>query len=514
MTDTLENPCKIVLVGFDGLRPCDITPEVMPNLSRFRDQNHTWENYLANFPTETYVNHPVIFSGERPNRHGLIANSFFCPELSGKAQLFCGWDTERVMAQDAARKEGLFAVPDLGEILAENGRTLRVLCSNSAGSTRLQNIHADRYAGHMNACIHALNQTIPESERTRLLKTNAPVMPLTFPDFAAQSAMVEIFFRDELRDGTKSLADITVLWIGEPDHSSHELGLKSELTERARTHADNLFGQVLTWWEKEGKKRNVQLVTMSDHGHAEIAAHVDYADILKNAGFNVATGEALLNGAEAEAFDMVLVGEYVAGLWVKDKRVENLTRIARTLTEAEGVGLMFSQPDHQYRDALAGRVPGTLSEALVFSEHPRGPDLRIVGRGDNTTGLIASGGHYGLGAGNHGGLTPAELHAHLALGGTAFTAQARRHKAPAGHDDLARTLLSVLGVPMTASPARELDEALTDSVDESYGVFTLRLSQGKLSMAIEHAHYAGRRYVLSGEREDGVFGALLKHRRG
>ena len=95
MTDKNISPCKFLLVGFDGLRPCDITPDVMPNLARFRDENHTWENYLASFPTETYVNHPVIFSGFRPNGHGLIANSFFCPDLKGKAQLFCGWDTGR-----------------------------------------------------------------------------------------------------------------------------------------------------------------------------------------------------------------------------------------------------------------------------------------------------------------------------------------------------------------------------------------------------------------------------------
>lgn len=438
MTDTNSFPCKFLLVGFDGLRPCDITPDVMPNLARFRDESHTWENYLASFPTETYVNHPVIFSGFRPNGHGLIANSFYCPELKGKAQLFCGWDTESVIAQDEARPEGLYAVPDMAELLAQKGKTMRVLCANSAGSTRLQNMHADRYPGHLNACIHALEKAIPINERNRLLQHSPATMPLTFPDFAAQSEMLDILFRDELNNGVQNLADMTVFWIGEPDHSSHEIGLKSELTERARTHADKLFGRIYDWWLKEGRSRNVQLVTMSDHG----------------------------------------------------------------------VGLVFSQPNEQYRDAVAGRVPGTLSEALVFSESVRGPDLRIVGRGDNSTGRILSGGHYSLGCGNHGGLTPAELHAHLSCAGTAFTQQTRRHKAPAGHDDLAKTMLTLMGAEANHSPARVLDEALKDDVDESYGVFTLRLSQGKLSMTIEHAHYAGRRYVLSGEREDGALPAF------
>ena len=369
-------------------------------------------------------------------------------------------------------------------------------------------MHADRYPGHLNACIHALEKAIPINERNRLLQHSPATMPLTFPDFAAQSEMLDILFRDELNNGVQNLADMTVFWIGEPDHSSHEIGLKSELTERARTHADKLFGRIYDWWLKEGRSRNVQLVTMSDHGHGEIAGHVDFAGILRQAGCTVVTDREILGGADPNEAEMVLVGDYTAGLWVKDNSVENLTRIAQILTSDPGVGLVFSQPNEQYRDAVAGRVPGTLSEALVFSESVRGPDLRIVGRGDNSTGRILSGGHYSLGCGNHGGLTPAELHAHLSCAGTAFTQQTRRHKAPAGHDDLAKTILTLMGAEANHSPARVLDEALKDDVDESYGVFTLRLSQGKLSMTIEHAHYAGRRYVLSGEREDGALPAF------
>ena len=329
MTDTNSFPCKFLLVGFDGLRPCDITPDVMPNLARFLDESHTWENYLASFPTETYVNHPVIFSGFRPNGHGLIANSFYCPELKGKAQLFCGWDTESVIAQDEARPEGLYAVPDMAELLAQKGKTMRVLCANSAGSTRLQNMHADRYPGHLNACIHALEKAIPINERNRLLQHSPATMPLTFPDFAAQSEMLDILFRDELNNGVQNLADMTVFWIGEPDHSSHEIGLKSELTERARTHADKLFGRIYDWWLK-------------DHGHGEIAGHVDFAGILRQAGCTVVTDREILGGADPNEAEMVLVGDYTAGLWVKDNSVENLTRIAQILTSDPGVGLVFS----------------------------------------------------------------------------------------------------------------------------------------------------------------------------
>ena len=401
--------------------------------------------------------------------------------------------------------EGLYAVPDMGELLSIHGKRIRVYCSNSAGSTRLQNMHADRHPGHLVACIHKLADVLPVSERERILKTHPESIPLVFPDVDAEEAMTDLFIRDELAGGVKALADVSVLWLGEPDHSSHEPGLTSEATQRGRTHADKMFGRVLEWWKAEGRDKNVQLVTLSDHGHAEIAGHVDFAGILRAEGFCVVTDSEILRGAEPESADIVIAGEYAAGLWVRDKTPENLARIVRILTTATGVGLVFSQPNGRYRDAVSGRVPGTLSEALVFSDSVRGPDLRIVGRGDNASGRIVSGGPYALGSGNHGGLTPAEIHAHLALAGSAFTSTPRRHRAPAGHDDLAQTILSLVGVSNPTSGARELEEAMDDSFDESYGVFTLRLSQNPLNMSVEHAVFAGRRYVLSAEREDGLF---------
>ena len=69
-----EPAVKFLVVGFDGLRPDFVTREEMPALAEFVRTSHHWTNYLACFPTETYVNHPTIFSGFRPNRHGIIAN--------------------------------------------------------------------------------------------------------------------------------------------------------------------------------------------------------------------------------------------------------------------------------------------------------------------------------------------------------------------------------------------------------------------------------------------------------
>lgn len=61
---------RFLIVGFDGLRPDCVTNVDMPVLRAFLDGHREWTNYLSTFPTETYVNHPSIFSGGRPNEQG------------------------------------------------------------------------------------------------------------------------------------------------------------------------------------------------------------------------------------------------------------------------------------------------------------------------------------------------------------------------------------------------------------------------------------------------------------
>lgn len=41
------------------------------------------------------------------------------------------------------------------------------------------------------------------------------------------------------------------------------------------------------------------------------------------------TDQEILGGADPSDAEMVLVGDYTAGLWVKDNSVENLTKLRR-----------------------------------------------------------------------------------------------------------------------------------------------------------------------------------------
>lgn len=201
---------RFVIVGFDGLRPDSVEAD-MPALSHFMASNHSWSHYLADFPTETYVNHPGIFSGFRRPGHGLVANCYWRRDMGGADGVFFGFDLEHVLRH--RREDGLLLVPTMGERLGAAGKTMRVYCANSKGSTRLQHLYADRYPDHVCACVHDLVTSVPDNERRELVEDFGPGVPLEFPDFRGTKLVVDLFFERELPRG---LGDVTVLWIGEP----------------------------------------------------------------------------------------------------------------------------------------------------------------------------------------------------------------------------------------------------------------------------------------------------------
>lgn len=139
--------------------------------------------------------------------------------MGGADGVFFGFDLEHVLRH--RREDGLLLVPTMGERLGAAGKTMRVYCANSKGSTRLQHLYADRYPDHVCACVHDLVTSVPDNERRELVEDFGPGVPLEFPDFRGTKLVVDLFFERELPRG---LGDVTVLWIGEPDHSSHEFG--------------------------------------------------------------------------------------------------------------------------------------------------------------------------------------------------------------------------------------------------------------------------------------------------
>ena len=239
---------------------------------------------------------------------------------------------------------------------------------------------------------------------------------------------------------------MTVLWFGEPDHSSHKFGIWHDKTREARKNADQAFEKILHWWGKEGKDAGIQLVTMSDHGHSEIAEYFDVTSVLKNAGFSVLTGTDIRNSANPQDADIVVVGSYAIGLWINPEIQDKIGQIRDILMQTPEVGMIFSQPTLQCSSSTEGKVAGTFSEHLLSSDHRQGADLRIVLHNDPQSGYSIDGGYSDIGCGNQGGLLPCEIRAMLAINGNLFSTAPKEHQVTAAHDDFAMTVMTHLGL--------------------------------------------------------------------
>ncbi len=71
----------LILVSFDGFRWDYPDRGVSPNLSRLEARGVRAEGLIPSFPTKTFPNHYTMVTGLVPDRHGVIADTMWDPEL-------------------------------------------------------------------------------------------------------------------------------------------------------------------------------------------------------------------------------------------------------------------------------------------------------------------------------------------------------------------------------------------------------------------------------------------------
>ena len=68
---------RIYNVVLDGLSPREVTPTLMPNLTRLKSQGTWYEQARAVFPAETIPNHAAMMTGVQPARSGIVGNDYW-----------------------------------------------------------------------------------------------------------------------------------------------------------------------------------------------------------------------------------------------------------------------------------------------------------------------------------------------------------------------------------------------------------------------------------------------------
>ena len=77
----LDKP-YVILISLDAFRWDYVDRFKPPHLSRFINEGVKSESLIPSYPSKTFPNHYTIATGLYPDKHGIISNSFYDPELN------------------------------------------------------------------------------------------------------------------------------------------------------------------------------------------------------------------------------------------------------------------------------------------------------------------------------------------------------------------------------------------------------------------------------------------------
>ncbi len=422
----------VLLVVFDGLRPDMVRPDTMPHLARFTAAGMRFASARSVFPSETRVCTSAIATGCYPRRHGIVANRMPHPQDPRRSV-----DTGDIaVLRDLEQEIGAAAleVPTLAERLGAAGLDCAILSSGTTGHTFLLNPRAAT-SGQLVLSAHGEEASSPSGRALLKLLPAPPRPPIERAEWIAEA------FRTQLLPNPP---DATILWLCEPDTTGHYGGLGSPAQWAVLRRADAAFGRILADWEAGPQREHLQIMVASDHGHATISRILDVRSAI---------------GALGEFGDAQLIPGASGGIVVPDANADRISAIARWLTRQDWIGSVFA-PD------LIDLPDGVLPRSALLSDHRRSAHVLYTLRSDARTsaaglsGTTLYDGGLERGAGTHGGLSRAELHTVLTLGGSAI--RPGMSDWPSGIVDIAPTILAMLGAGgIESMDGRVLTEALT-----------------------------------------------------
>ena len=427
---------RIVLFGFDGLRPDRVTQGTMPHLARFMAEGVRFSNARSVFPSETRVAIPSLATGCRPGTHGLVANSLYDAAAAPTRML----NTKHVADIEAVvtAHGRLLAVPSLGARLASSGHALDVVWTGTLGAARTffpEAAMVDGFHWHPEEAVGP----------ARGLETRfGAAPPAAIPNTARIRHAAHLFLTHVLGERR---ATVAVFWSSEPDVTYHFRGVGSAEAEVVMREVDALFGEVLRWRDRQPDRDGIVVIALSDHGHVTGEAQLDLQAALRAGGFAAARDFA-------DDTAIALGGGGAPGLWLRDPG--DAGRLAAWLNAQPWTGLVL---------AREASVPGTIPLSTLGARHARSPDLVLTFTGSDAADsrgvpgrALIDAGEVPVGGGMHGGLHPRELATVLVMGGGPMLRGAVLQLA-ADLTDVAPTVMALLGLAAEDMDGRALVQA-------------------------------------------------------
>lgn len=440
---------EVLIVVFDGLQPTQVTPELMPNLSRFAEQGVFFANHHPVFPTVTRVNAATIVTGRYPGGHGLAANTMVARDFDPDRVLPAMEPELAVMAKATGR---VLLAPTLADILSGHGREYTAIGVGTSGNAYVHNPRAGVSGG---ATIHP-EFTLPSSLRDRLESRFGPWPDEAFPNTARFDRALQILTEHILPERAPAVA---LIWSSEPDKSQHEAGVGSDLGNAALNEADSRFGGLLDWLESTGRSGDMDVIVLSDHGYSTVSERVDVEAQARNAGFPDGSPDESGSGGGV----LVAANGGCVLFYVQHSDVDTTHRLATWLMAQPWCGALLSS-------GATGHIDGALPASLMGPVGPRSPELTMSFRWDSRTNAA---GYPGFacstsgapGLGQHGAMTRHEMRNTMIARGPHFKG-GFRVDTPSGNVDVAPTVLRILGLSGAQEmDGRVLEEALADGPD-------------------------------------------------
>ena len=432
-----------LLIVLDGLRPDYVTPEVMPNLHALGQRGVVFDNHHSVFPTVTRVNAASIATGAYPERHGLLGNGVFFPQVDRTKFLDTG-DRENLFKINDTLQGRLLSAQTLGEILEATGRRLLVVGAGTTGASFLLN---HKIAG--GAVLHT-EFTLPDTLHQQVLARFGPPPPAATPNDARNRRAVDAF----LQIGIPTIdPSITIIWLSDPDTTAHRLGMGHPATVEALRRVDAEIRRIQEGLAAVGLLASYNIWVTSDHGFATHTGAIDIQSLIKPSTGTLPDGSPNIVASEG-------------AVYVRDGNRQTVVDIVKVLQHTSGVGAIFTRAVKP--GSLLGSVDGTLSFDVPRWNHERSADILYSpdwSDGTNTYGVAGTSASYGTAG--HGSSSPYEIHNTLIAAGPDIRKQ-HVVTAPSGNVDLAPTLLQLTGVaPPSAMQGRVLHEALTSGTNRS-----------------------------------------------
>lgn len=287
-TDKEQRKQYVVMLSMDGVRWDYPSRANTPNLD-FIEQNGVKVEYvIPAFPTKTFPNHYTMATGLYPDNHGLVDNSFYCPELNMRYSI---GNREAVENSDFYFGEPIWATAENQDVTAASffwvGSELPI---NNVQPTYWKKYDHDvSYSDRIDSVLYWLN--LAEEKRPRLV----------------------------------------MLYFDEPDSQGHSTGPDSPQIDELMHNLDSLIGVLYNGIKELPFADDVNFIVTSDHGMTAVSADryvnlLDYVDrswIKYYQGGNPVMSLEPEDNMEDSLYNKLKKAEHIS-VWKKDEVPERL----------------------------------------------------------------------------------------------------------------------------------------------------------------------------------------------